>query len=124
MWKNGSTARMRVSAVTLPSGEICCRFATRLRWVRITPLARPVVPDEYGSTAVSALVTVWTGGSAVVASRSRRLVWPSAPSRTMIASAGRPTSAAAAEARSRKGEIVNSSFAPESASWWASSPGV
>jgi hypothetical protein len=46
MWKNGSTARMRVVSSMEPMGVNCSRFATRLRWVRITPLARPVVPDE------------------------------------------------------------------------------
>jgi hypothetical protein len=42
----------------------------------------------------------------------------------MIASSPRPTSRAAAFARSRKGETVISMRAPESRSWWASSPGV
>ncbi|MNG17827.1 hypothetical protein D3C84_1018450 [compost metagenome] len=31
----------------------CCMLATRLPWVSIAPLARPVVPPVYCSTAMS-----------------------------------------------------------------------
>ncbi len=116
MWKNGSTARIVVVLSTIITGSSWARLATRLRWVRITPLALPVVPEEYGSTAVSAAVTVCAGGSAAVPSRSRSEVWPSARSSTMIESAGMPASSAAAVARSRNAEMVNSIRAPESAS--------
>ena len=84
--------------------------------MRITPLARPVVPDEYGSTAVSPAVVVSSGGVAVVASRSASEVTPSTASSVTTASSGSPASASAARARSRNGDTVTSSFAPESAS--------
>ena len=32
-------------------------FETKLRWVSMTPFARPVVPDEYGSTTTSSRST-------------------------------------------------------------------
>ena len=51
MWKNGSTARTTSSATIPCSGRICATLATRLRWVSITPLGLPVVPELYGSTA-------------------------------------------------------------------------
>ena len=58
MWKNGSTATnvvVLVASSTAPS--VCAMFATRLRWVSITPFDRPVVPDEYGSTTTSSRST-------------------------------------------------------------------
>ena len=42
----------------------CSRFATRLRWVSITPLESPVVPDEKGSTARSAAGSTAAAGGA------------------------------------------------------------
>jgi hypothetical protein len=46
MWKNGSTANARVPGSTSVTARSCCRLATRLRWVRITPFGLPLVPEE------------------------------------------------------------------------------
>ena len=46
MWKNGRTAMIRSSSPRLISGRHWATFATRLRWVSMTPLGRPVVPLE------------------------------------------------------------------------------
>jgi hypothetical protein len=59
---------------------------------------------------------------ASLASRSSSDAWPSAPSITITSSTG--DCATAASARSRNGETVISTFAPESASWKAISSGV
>ena len=42
----------------------CSMFATRLRWVSITPFIRPVVPLEYGRTARSSGSTSTSSGVA------------------------------------------------------------
>ena len=106
------------------------RFATRLRWVSTTPLARPVVPDEYGSAATSSPVIVTVGRSAVVVSRSASAFSGSgveassrAASSRMISETTTPSSATAARARSRNAEIVTRIFEPESRSWKATSSG-
>ncbi len=84
----------------------------------MTPLARPVVPEEYGSVARSTAGSMCTsGGAAVVASRSRSEACPSAPSSTMISETPTPSWATAAFARSRNSEIVIIILAPESRSW-------
>ena len=57
MWKNGSTARTTSSGCSAITDIDCSMLATRLRWVSMTPLALPVVPEEYGSTAR------WVAGS-------------------------------------------------------------
>jgi hypothetical protein len=53
MWKNGSTPTSTSSAPIRCTARICSMFATRLRWVSITPFETPVVPLENGSTARS-----------------------------------------------------------------------
>ena len=53
MWKNGSTATVVSSSVISAGASVCSMFATRLRWVSMTPLLSPVVPDEYGRTTTS-----------------------------------------------------------------------
>ena len=65
MWKNGSTAIVmscspKTSKFRMPSAWQ--RFATRLRWVSITPLGRPVVPLEYGSATRSSAGLIVTAG--------------------------------------------------------------
>src|SRR3990167_7350310 len=65
MWKYGSTARM-VSCSVKPS-KFCMprhwqRLATRFSCVSMTPLGRPVVPLEYGSTTTSRRASMATDG--------------------------------------------------------------
>ncbi|MNE42065.1 hypothetical protein D3C80_1361710 [compost metagenome] len=56
MWYSGSGA-IRISQPSLRSEPIkarhCSMLAIRLRWVSIAPLATPVVPPVYCSTATS-----------------------------------------------------------------------
>ena len=47
-------------------------LATRLRWVSITPLDRPVVPDEYGSTTTSSRSTGHLLGERLAEQRRER----------------------------------------------------
>ncbi|MNN18450.1 hypothetical protein D3C81_1316580 [compost metagenome] len=58
MWYSGSGV-IRISQPSLRLEPIsalhCSMFATRLRWVSIAPLATPVVPPVYCSTATSLL---------------------------------------------------------------------
>ena len=64
MWKNGRTPiRVSSSEIGKPAWS-WVRFATRLRWVSITPLGRPVVPLEYGSTARSFSASISASGAA------------------------------------------------------------
>src|SRR5919107_1734451 len=62
-----------------------------------------------------------TDGASLL-SRSTSEAWPSAPSRTTTSSTGDVETAAIA--RSRNGETVMSTLAPESRSWKAISSGV
>src|SRR6478735_2885208 len=125
MWKNGSTASTRSSAVRSMFGTHCCTFATRLRWLSMTPLGMPVVPEEYGSTATWVAGSKLTSGAGLCSvSRSRRFGCPSAPSSTMRWSSAMPTAAAAALAWGSSGETVMSHVAPASFSCFSISPGV
>ena len=122
MWKNGSTARMRVWPPIRMIGSDCTMLATRLRCVSITPLALPVVPEEYGSTATSSAGSITTSGTGPVLARScGRFGCPSAPSRTTTSSAVRPICWAAGQPLGSSTETVNSILAPASASWLATS---
>lgn len=94
------------------------------RWVSMTPLGTPVVPEEYGRAARSVTGSMSTAGSgAAEASMSISERWPGALSQTKI-SRMPPTRSAAARAVSRRGETVTIQVAPESRSCVASSPGV
>ena len=53
MWNIGIATSATSSGRKSLTAADCARLATRLRWVSITPLGRPVVPDEYGSVAVA-----------------------------------------------------------------------
>ena len=46
MWKKGSSPTSVSSSVSGIEFQACSMFATRLRWVSITPFIRPVVPLE------------------------------------------------------------------------------
>lgn len=46
MWKKGSTASTRSSGSLETSGVSWARLVAMLRWVSITPLGVPVVPEE------------------------------------------------------------------------------
>ncbi|VXB72337.1 hypothetical protein MICRO8M_50088 [Microbacterium sp. 8M] len=125
MWKNGSTARTRSSSFRSIEIVLCATFAMRLRCVSMTPLGRPVVPDEYGSTATCVAGSNDTSGAGrPSASRSRNDGCPSAPSRTMRWSAGRPSCSAAARACGSSGLTVMSQAAEASLSWFAISSAV
>ncbi len=78
MWKKGSTPITMLSSVQKFASRTWHRFATRLRWVSITPLGRPVVPEEYGSTATSSGSISGEGASAGSPSRSVNGAAPSA----------------------------------------------
>ena len=107
MWKNGSTASTTSSGSSAMTDIDCSALATRLRWVSITPLALPVVPDEYGSTARCVAASMDTsGGDAPSESRSIIDSWPSAPSSTITCSAPRPTSEQPASAPGSSSETV------------------
>jgi hypothetical protein len=53
MWKNGSTAMSRSSDADGIAPRVWAALATRFLWVSMTPLASPVVPEEYGSATTS-----------------------------------------------------------------------
>ena len=53
MWKKGISPTSVSSSSSGIEFHACSMFATRLRWVSITPFIRPVVPLEYGRTARS-----------------------------------------------------------------------
>ena len=89
-------------------------FETRLRWVSITPFARPVVPDEYGRTTTSSRSTGTCSASGAPASEAIE-AWPSASPMTYTSLTAE--SAMAAVAVSRNIGIVTSRVAPESTSW-------
>ena len=82
MWKNGSTPTSVSSGPTGIEFQACSMFATRLRWVSITPFISPVVPLEYGSTASS---PGWTSTSAGFAPDSASAVNPAGSSITRLA---------------------------------------
>ena len=66
------------SGCTSCTGRVCATLATRLRWVSITPLGLPVVPELYGSTARCVAGSKLTCGGVEPASRSSAaLGWPS-----------------------------------------------
>jgi hypothetical protein len=46
MWKNGSTATIVSSSRISAAPSVWATLAMRLRWVSITPLEIPVVPEE------------------------------------------------------------------------------
>ena len=62
MWKNGISPTRTSSSFSGIEFQACSMFATRLRWVSITPFIRPVVPLEYGSTARSSGSTSTASG--------------------------------------------------------------
>lgn len=94
------------------------------RWVSMTPLGVPVVPDEYGSAAMSSAGSMAICGSgAVEVSMSSTEVCPSARSQTNISSMP-PTSSAARRAVSRSGDTVTIQRADESRSCLANSSAV
>ena len=45
------------------SPSSCFTLLTRLKWLSITPLVSPVVPEEYGSAARSLFGSIDTSGS-------------------------------------------------------------
>ena len=106
----------------------CTRLVRTARWLSITPLARPVVPLEYGSSASAAGSMGPAGGFAPCVSRSPKPRVPRSSSRVTITgqrlSAPRAASAAAARAVGRNAVSVSRNLAPESPSWAATSPGV
>ena len=98
-------------------------FVAMLRCVSITPLAAPVVPLEYGSTATSFAGSISTTGSGPVdASSSITERYPSAVSQTRISWTSVPSIAAVATGR--KSEIVTSNLAFESTNCLCSSSAV
>ncbi len=116
MWKKGSSA---TSASSGPSAAIpwfCSMFATRLRWVSITPFIAPVVPLEYGSAARSSGETSTASG---VAPSSPRSIASSSDITSSV-----PESFAAGVRGSTSGPMAISSFAFESVSCLATSSGV
>ena len=95
----------------------------------MTPLARPVVPLEYGSSASAAGSTGPRGTVAPWAIRSPKPRVPRSALRVTITglrlSAPRAaTCSAAARAVGRTAGSASRNLAPESASWAATSPGV
>ena len=94
------------------------------RWVSMTPLGAPVVPEEYGRAAMSSPGSKATSGSAAVEpSMSRTDVCPSARSQTKISSMP-PARPAARRAVSSSGETVTIQRAEESVSCLANSSAV
>ena len=96
-------------------------FATRLRCVSMTPFARPVVPEEYGSTTTSSRSTGTCSASGAPPSEAID-AYPSASPMTYTSLTAE--SAIAAVAVSRNIGIVTRRVAPESTSWWCTSPDV
>ena len=97
------------------------RLVAICRWVSITPLGVPVVPEEYGRAATSSAGSMSICGSgAVEASMSIRERWPVALSHTKI-SCTPPASSAARRATSSSGETVTIQRAAESRSCLANS---
>jgi hypothetical protein len=123
MWKNGRTAMIRSSSCRSISARVCATLATRLRWLSMTPLGRPVVPLEYGrvTRSFAGSMSTWTEGASAPR-RSNRFACPSIPSRTTTSSTGDCPTATAARSMNR--EIVMRILAPESFSWKAISSGV
>ncbi len=103
----------------------CTRFATRLRWVSITPFGRPVVPLEYGSAATASGSTATGASGGPSSSAPKGTTVSGAPSGTSPITTMRRTSlsAAAARAVSRNGATVTRIWAPASPSWNAVSSG-
>ena len=124
MWKNGSTAITRSSSEMVRTGSYWQRFATRLRWVSMTPLGRPVVPLENGSATRCDAGSIATAGAAVpgAASSSRNGVVPGAS--PIENTSPMPAARAAASARSASCGTVTSQRAPAVRSWNATSSAV
>src|ERR671936_194558 len=72
MWKNGRTPTTVSSWVTGCWAVDCRMLATRLRWLSITPLGRPVVPLEYGSATRSSGSGLAAGGRGVAPADAAR----------------------------------------------------
>ena len=116
-WKNGRTPSITSSGRIVRTASAWHTLATMLRWVRRTPFGSPVVPEEYGSIAMSVAGSIRTSGAGpYLVIRSRKDDVPSGASPSTITVAAAP---AAARARSAKGAIVRTSRAPESRSWKA-----
>ena len=98
-------------------------LATRLWWVSITPLDRPVVPDEYGSTTTSSSGSTATGAASGSPNSSSAEAAPpvASPSTKMPPT---PVPSAPSVATSRNIGMVTSSDAPASVSWWCTSGAV
>ena len=89
-------------------------FAVRLPCVSMTPLLRPVVPDEYGSTTTSSLVTGTCSVSGGLVIRSIIDGTPSTGSMVMTSVTSVPSIASIATSRNM--ETVTNIVAPESCS--------
>ena len=99
------------------------KLATRLWWVSITPLGRPVVPLEYGKTTRSFFGSMaTTGAGSSVDNNSEKELAPSASPKTNTSSTEELP--AASRALSRKGGTVTRNLALESLSCLASSAAV
>ena len=123
MWKNGSTASSLSPGSAGISGSSCARLVAMLRWVSITPLGTPVVPEEYGSAATSCRRVDGRAAARARCSRAcRARCVPSARSQTKISSTP-PAHSAACRAVSSSGETVTIQRAEESRSCLANSSG-
>ena len=70
MWKSGAQTRVMSSTLMSKARPALMLFQSRLAWVSIAPLGRPVVPDVYMITATSSVAT-WLSRSSSRWSRSR-----------------------------------------------------
>lgn len=140
MWKNGRNAKMLSPWPSVPPFQV--RFSptpalyinileTMFSWLSITPLGRPVVPDEYARNARSSfgftLVLRYfsTAEKFLMELKCLNLIVGSflSPSR-MILSSRIPTFLAASRETWREASCVTKAFAPASFRWKASSSAV
>ena len=122
MWKNGRNA----GVVSPRPISTHCRhwsiLATRLRWLSITPLGNPVVPEEYGSTRICSSRSTGACASSGAPISALSGVTPSASPITTSSFTRVPTMAA--RAVSRNSGMVISISAPESFIWCVTSAAV
>ncbi|CAM5235911.1 hypothetical protein SGLAM104S_03008 [Streptomyces glaucescens] len=124
MWKKGRTARTRSPGPASMAGSSWARLVAICRWVSMTPLGVPVVPEEYGRAARSSAGSMAMSGSgAADPSMSIRGRSAGALSQTKI-SRTPPASSAARRAVSSSGETVTIQRAAESPSCLANSSAV
>jgi hypothetical protein len=140
MWKNGRKARILSPLFPSPPFQLKCGaspfvsinvFATIFRWVNMTPLGWPVVPELYTKNARSSFgfifALLYREAPEIFRTfekcLNRAVSSRSSPMRIILSSAI-PAFFAASQADLRNAFCVTNALAPESLSWKASSSGV